>query len=32
MVYSKSKNAEWYARNLRDVEKYRDDWSVSGKS
>ena len=32
MVYSKNKNSEWYAINLRDVEKYRDDWSVFGKS
>ena len=32
MVYSKNKNSEWYAINLRDAEKYRDDWSVFGKS
>ena len=32
MVYSKNKNSEWYAINLRDVEKYRDKWSVFGKS
>jgi hypothetical protein len=31
-VYSKNKNSEWYAINLKDVEKYRDDWSVFGKS
>lgn len=32
MVYSKNKNSEWYSINLRDVEEYRDDWSVFGKS
>jgi len=32
MVYSKNKNSEWYAINLRDVEKYRDKRSVFGKS
>ncbi len=31
MVYSKNKNSEWYAINLKDVEKYHDDWSVFGK-
>jgi len=28
MVYSKNKNSEWYAINLKDVEEYRDKWSV----
>lgn len=32
MVYSNNKNSEWYAINLRDIEKYRNDWSVLGKS
>lgn len=32
MVYSKNKNSEWYAINLKDVEKYRDKWSVFGKA
>jgi len=32
MVYSKNKNSEWYAINMKDVEKYRDEWSVFGKS
>jgi hypothetical protein len=32
MVYSESKNSEWRQINLRDVEKYRNDWSVFGKS
>lgn len=31
MVYSKSKNSEWYAINLKDVKKYHDNWSVFGK-
>lgn len=31
MVYSRNKNSEWYAINLKDVERYRDDWSVFGK-
>jgi hypothetical protein len=31
-VYSKNKNSEWYYINLKDVEKYRDNWSVFGKS
>lgn len=30
MVYSKSTNSEWYAINLKDVETYRNDWSVFG--
>ena len=32
MVYSKNKNSEWYAINLRNVEKFRNKWSVFGKS
>jgi hypothetical protein len=31
MVHSKNKNSEWYAIILKDVEKYRDNWSVFGK-
>ena len=27
MVYSKNKNSEWYAINLRDIETYRNNWS-----
>ena len=30
MVYSKNINSEWWAINLKDVEKYRDEWSLFG--
>jgi hypothetical protein len=32
MTYSKNKNSEWYAINQKDVEKYRDKWSIFGQS
>ena len=28
MFYSKSKNSEWYAINLKDIQEYRDKWSL----
>jgi hypothetical protein len=28
IVYSKNKNSEWYAINLKDVEEHRDKWSI----
>ena len=30
MVYSKNKNSEWWAIYLKDVEQYRDKWSIFG--
>jgi hypothetical protein len=32
MIYSKSRNSEWWAINLKDVEKYREKWSIFGIS
>jgi|LQYC01.1.fsa_nt_gi hypothetical protein len=32
MIYSKNKNSEWWSIYLKDVEKYRDMWSVLGES
>ncbi|MGO9137237.1 MAG: hypothetical protein ACLQBC_06160 [Syntrophales bacterium] len=30
MIYSKNKNSEWWAINMKDVEEYRDKWSIFG--
>lgn len=32
MVYSKNRNSEWWAINLKEVEEYRDKWSLFGDS
>lgn len=32
MIYSKNKNSEWWAIYLKDVEEYRDKWSMFGSS
>ncbi|MCK4646614.1 MAG: hypothetical protein KAU46_10200 [Candidatus Aminicenantes bacterium] len=30
-IYSKSKNSEWYAINLKDVQEYHNKWSLFEK-
>jgi hypothetical protein len=30
MIYSRNKNSDWWAINQKDVEEYRDKWSIFG--